>query len=68
MCRPWQRVYLGTSDATKDYPDLSLREALCLLPFVVLAIALGVLPWVLLLNWVDPTVSGWVENLAVLKQ
>ncbi|HUR55228.1 MAG TPA: NADH-quinone oxidoreductase subunit M, partial [Gemmataceae bacterium] len=63
----WQRVYLGTNEATKDYPDLSLREALCLLPFVLFAVALGVLPWLLLLNWVDPSVGGWVENLAVLK-
>ena len=38
-----------------------------LIPFVVLAIALGVLPSALIFNWVDPSVGGWVENLAVLK-
>jgi NADH-quinone oxidoreductase subunit M len=64
----WQRVFLGTSEATKDYPDLSVREALCLLPFVAFAVLLGVLPWLLVLNWVDPSVAGWVENLAVLKK
>jgi NADH-quinone oxidoreductase subunit M len=63
----WQRVYLGTNAETKSFPDLTPREAVCLLPFVVLAIALGVLPGMLLFNWVDPAVSGWVENLAPLK-
>ncbi len=63
----WQRVYLGTNPATKDFPELTPREAVCLLPFVVLAIALGVLPGLLLFNWIDPSVSGWIENLAPLK-
>ncbi len=62
----WQRVYLGTNDATRAYPDLSAREACVLIPLAVLAILLGVWPG-LLLNWVDPSVGGWVENLAVLK-
>ena len=63
----WQRVYLGTNPDTKHFPDLTPREAACLLPFAVLAVALGVLPGVLLFNWMDPSVSGWVENLAPLK-
>lgn len=63
----WQRVYLGTNAATQNYPDLSPREAACLLPFVVLAILLGVLPQTLIFNWVDPSVSGWVANMSVLK-
>jgi NADH-quinone oxidoreductase subunit M len=63
----WQRVYLGTNPATKNFPELTPREAACLLPFAVLAIALGVLPGMLLFNWMDPAVSGWVENLAPLK-
>lgn len=63
----WQRVYLGTNPATKDFPDLTPREAVCLLPCVLLAIALGVLPGLLLFNWVDPSVSGWIENMAPLK-
>jgi NADH-quinone oxidoreductase subunit M len=63
----WQRVYLGTNEATQGYPDLSPREAACLLPFVVLAILLGVLPQTLVLNWLDPAVGGWVANLAVLR-
>jgi NADH-quinone oxidoreductase subunit M len=63
----WQRVYLGTNPDTKSFPDLTPREAACLLPFAVLAIALGVLPGMLLFNWMDPSVSGWVENMAPLK-
>lgn len=62
----WQRVYLGTNPATASYPDLSLREASVLIPFAALAILLGVWPS-LLLKWVDPSVLGWVNNLAVLK-
>ena len=63
----WQRVYLGTNAATKDFPELSPREAVCLLPFALLAIALGVLPGLLLFNWMDPSVAGWIENMAPLK-
>jgi NADH-quinone oxidoreductase subunit M len=63
----WQRVYLGTNLATQSFPDVSPREAACLLPFVVLAFLLGILPQTLIFNWVDPAVSGWVANLAVLK-
>jgi NADH-quinone oxidoreductase subunit M len=63
----WQRVYTGTNPETQSYPDLSPREAGVLLPFVVLAIALGVFPQAIILNWVDPSVGGWVANMAVLK-
>lgn len=63
----WLRVYTGTNPETRGFPDLTPREAACLLPFVVLAILLGVLPGMMLFNWVDPSVSGWVENMAPLK-
>jgi NADH-quinone oxidoreductase subunit M len=63
----WLRVYTGTNPETKSFPDLTPREAACLLPFVLLAIALGIVPGLLIFNWVDPSVSGWVENLAPLK-
>lgn len=62
----WQRVYFGTNPETKHFPDLTLREAAVLAPFVVLAVALGVWPS-LLVSWMDPSVSGWVANLSVLK-
>ena len=63
----WQRVYLGTNPDTKNFPDLSPREAACLLPLAALAILLGVVPSMLLFNWMDPSVSGWIENMAPLK-
>lgn len=63
----WLRVYTGTNPATRGFPDLTPREAACLFPLVALAILLGVLPGTLLFNWMDPSVSGWVENMAPLK-
>ncbi len=62
----WQRVYFGTNPQTKAFPDLSAREAAVLIPFAVLAILLGVWPG-LVMNWMEPSVGGWVESLAVLK-
>jgi NADH-quinone oxidoreductase subunit M len=63
----WQRVYLGTNQATQSFADLSPREAACLLPLVVLAILLGVMPQTVIFNWVDPSVTGWIANMSVLK-
>lgn len=61
-----QRVYLGVNPAYKDYPDINLREVLCILPLVILAVALGVLPNQLLLSWMEPSVTGLVDSLAQL--
>lgn len=63
----WQRVYLGTNPATAKFPDLSLREAIILIVFVAFAIALGVFPQTLILSWMEPAVTGTVENLARLR-
>jgi NADH-quinone oxidoreductase subunit M len=63
----WQRVYLGTNEQTKSYPDLSPREGAVLLPFVLLTIALGIFPQAILFNWIDSSVSGWVANMSALK-
>jgi NADH-quinone oxidoreductase subunit M len=63
----WQRVYLGTNQATQSFPDLTPREAACLLPLVVLAILLGVIPQTVIFNWVDPSVTGWIANMSALK-
>lgn len=60
-----QRVYMGTNPAYKDYPDITLRELLCVVPLVVLAILLGVYPN-LLLSWMEPSVTGLVDTLAQL--
>jgi NADH:ubiquinone oxidoreductase subunit 4 (subunit M) len=63
----WQRVYLGTNQATSAFPDLSPREAAVLVPFAVLAIVLGIFPQPVLFSWIDPSVTGWVANMSVLK-
>lgn len=60
-----QRVYMGTNPAYKDYPDITFRELLCVVPLVVLAVLLGVMPN-LLLSWMEPSVTGLVDNLAHL--
>jgi NADH-quinone oxidoreductase subunit M len=60
-----QRVYLGQNPAYKDLPDISFRELLCIVPLVVLAVALGVMP-TLLLSWMEPSVTGLVDTLARL--
>ena len=62
----WQRVYLGVNPATAAYPDATAREAVVLFVFAILAIALGVLPQTLVLNWTEPSVTGLVESLARL--
>jgi NADH-quinone oxidoreductase subunit M len=60
-----QRVFLGVNPAYKDYPDINLRELLCIVPLVVLSVLLGVAP-ALLLNWMEPSVTGLVDALARL--
>jgi NADH-quinone oxidoreductase subunit M len=59
-----QRVYFGTNPAYKDYSDIDLRELACIIPLVVLAVALGVLPG-LIMPWMEPHVTGLVESLAM---
>jgi len=60
-----QRVFFGTNAAYKDYPEIDLRELLCIIPLVVLAVGLGVAP-ALVLNWMEPHVTGLVDFLAPL--
>jgi NADH-quinone oxidoreductase subunit M len=57
-----QRVFFGTNPAYKDYPDIDLRELLCIIPLVILAVGLGIVPW-LVLNWMEPHVTGLVDFL-----
>jgi NADH-quinone oxidoreductase subunit M len=57
-----QRVFFGTNPAYKDYPDITLRELLCVIPLVVLAVLLGILPS-LVLYWMEPHVTGLVDSL-----
>jgi NADH-quinone oxidoreductase subunit M len=59
-----QRVFFGTNPAYKDYPDISLRELSCIIPLVVLAVLLGVLPS-LIFYWMEPSVTALVDSLAM---
>jgi NADH-quinone oxidoreductase subunit M len=57
-----QRVYLGTNPAYKDYEDIDLRELLCIMPLVVLAIVMGIMPN-LVLSWMEPHVTDLTDSL-----
>lgn len=61
-----QRVYLGTNETYKDYPDMDLREVICAVPLVVLAVVMGIVP-AIFLNWIEPHVTGLVDFLAQLR-
>jgi len=63
-----QRVYMGTNAAYKNYADMTLREVLCAVPLVVLAILLGVLPQQLVFNWMEPSVSRLVDTVTRIGQ
>ncbi len=67
LLRAWAKAFLGVNPHTAGFPDLSARELVVLLPLALLAIGLGVLPGVLAFNWVEPAVSGQVEQLARLR-
>lgn len=62
----WQRVFLGVNHHG-HLSEITAREAVVLFTFVLLAIALGVLPQTLMLSWMEPSVTGLVESLARLK-
>jgi NADH-quinone oxidoreductase subunit M len=62
----WQRAYLGVNPDTAKFPDVTARECVVLGVFVLLSIALGVAPGVLVFTWTEPCVYGWVKSLAVL--
>jgi NADH-quinone oxidoreductase subunit M len=59
-----QRVFMGENPQYRNYSDISVREIVCITPLVVLSIALGVLPGYLLLNWMEPSLTGLVDTLA----
>jgi NADH-quinone oxidoreductase subunit M len=62
-----QRVFMGQNPAYKDYPDINLRELLVIVPLVVLSIVLGVMPD-LLMDWMEPSVTGLVNTLSKLGE
>jgi NADH-quinone oxidoreductase subunit M len=61
-----QRVYFGTNPVYKDYPDMNLREILCITPLVVLAIVFGIWPQ-LLLDWVQPHLTGLIDSFVAMR-
>jgi NADH-quinone oxidoreductase subunit M len=61
-----QRVYLGTNPAYKDYKDINVRELLCVIPIVILAVVLGLAP-MLVLQWMEPHVTFLVDSLVQVK-
>jgi NADH-quinone oxidoreductase subunit M len=63
-----QRVYLGTNPAYKDLPDIDLRELLCVIPLLVLAVILGMFPSWALLNWMEPHVTGLTDSLVQMSK
>jgi NADH-quinone oxidoreductase subunit M len=58
-----QRVYFGVNPAYRNYKDMDLREVACAVPLVVLAVLLGVFPQ-LILSWMEPSVSRFIEQVA----
>jgi NADH-quinone oxidoreductase subunit M len=64
----WQRVFLGVNPATAKFPDVSGREATVLIPLALLCILLGVIPGLVVFQWTEPAVNGWIDNLAKLKR
>jgi NADH-quinone oxidoreductase subunit M len=61
-----QRVFMGENPQYRNFPDISVREIVCITPLVVLSVALGILPGYLLLNWMEPSLTGLVDTLARL--
>ena len=61
-----QRVFMGQNPAYKNYKDITCASWSCVVPLVVLAVLLGVAPF-LLLNWMEPSVTGLIDALASFK-
>jgi NADH-quinone oxidoreductase subunit M len=61
-----QRVFMGVNPVYKNYQDMDLRETVCAVPLVVLSVLLGVLP-ALVLNWMEPSVTGLIETFASFR-
>ena len=63
----WQRAFLGTNPEAAKFSDLTSRELLILLPFVVMTVILGVVPHQSLLSWLEPATSGLADSLSRLR-
>jgi NADH-quinone oxidoreductase subunit M len=47
----------------KNYKDMTVAEVACAVPLLVLSVALGILPQLLLLSWMEPSVTQLVDTL-----
>jgi NADH-quinone oxidoreductase subunit M len=61
-----QRVYFGTNPVYKDYKDMDLREILCITPLLILAVALGIWPQ-MVLSWVQPHMTGLIDSFLAMR-
>ena len=62
-----QRVFFGTNPVYKDYADITAWELCCAVPLVILAVALGILPQLFVLDWMEPSVTNLVDSLVSFK-
>jgi NADH-quinone oxidoreductase subunit M len=58
-----QRVFLGRNEHYRGLPDLTPRELIIAAPLVIFTVLLGVFPGILL-DWMSPSVSNMVKNVA----
>jgi NADH-quinone oxidoreductase subunit M len=61
-----QRVFMGENPTYKRFSDIDLRELACIIPLVVFAVLFGVAPF-LILNWMEPSVTGLIDMLTSVK-
>jgi NADH-quinone oxidoreductase subunit M len=59
-------VYLGVNPRYDGYPDINWRELSIAIPLVILTVLLGVWPQAVL-EWMEPSVTGLVRELAGIK-
>src|SRR5262249_9467053 len=62
-------VFFGRSviPEYRKYPDIDLRELVCIVPLIVFSVLLGIVPG-LLLNWMEPSVRGLIDNLVTMTK
>lgn len=61
------RLVLRKLGAWRDAGAMDLREYAALSVLLILSLVLGILPQMAILSWVEPSVSGLVENLSRLR-
>jgi NADH-quinone oxidoreductase subunit M len=57
-----QRVFLGSNASMSHLSEINLREIICVMPLVILAILLGVYP-AIVLDWMEPSLAGLLKDL-----